>query len=66
MSGLQTANLVAIFLIIATITLIYRKAIKPYQEFRFYEKIITSSYKTLVHPFSIIGIGTFRMGKKDL
>jgi hypothetical protein len=51
--------------VIAVTAFIYRAVLKPYQEFCFYKKILTNSYKTLVHPFSLLGIGVFGLVKKD-
>jgi hypothetical protein len=48
------------------IAALYTKVVRPYQQFRFYRKILTASYKTLVHPFDVIGFGTFGRSRKDL
>jgi hypothetical protein len=39
--------------------------VQPYQDFCFYKKIVAGSYKTLVQPFSVFGIGTFGVYKRD-
>jgi hypothetical protein len=39
--------------------------VQPYRNFCFYKKILINSYKTLVHPYSVLGIGMIRMIKED-
>ena len=39
--------------------LIFKGIIRPYKKFCFYRKILTTSYKTLVHPYRILGLGIF-------
>jgi hypothetical protein len=58
-------NIIAVLFVFVVVAVVYSKIVKPYQDFRFYKNIITKSYKTLVHPFSISGIGAFGIGVQD-
>lgn len=62
---MSTVGITTAVIAVALIVFIYLKVLKPYREFCFYKKIISSSYKTLVHPFSAFGIGTFGTMKRD-
>lgn len=64
--SISITALAATVAVLAIAFLVYAKIVKPYRQYQVYRKIVTSAYKTLVSPFSVLGLGNFGRQKNDL